>query len=403
MAVRNYTENKQDKIEVWIGSGLSDDCHGLSDNYHGQVSWVNLTDRGNEVIRKTIFSSRWNRLIKYYDLKFFKGCQGTVLRDKRVKCMVAVGRDLVLVGTQSGTIWVFDALSHKCLHNLQPLPDSVVALRHYSNIKCNQDIVIGGLADGQLVIYQTKDLMNQQASRQMIQLCQKVEDGGQCTDDCTNHSVACLAIAQKSVFCGCGNDVVVLKLEKKIELRRRWSIEDTRKGLVRNIAVGSYIWTSTKDSPLIDFWDTSQPVLRGTVNCKAIMTESGFEGESRVIRVVCMMLHGQNALWIGLGTGHIILLSPSTRETLCILNRHSSSVRCMAIARTPALCRPVSLIVTGGMGFIQRPGCNRKKAKGEFGHVLVWEADLGEQVRRLNTDHHKRHQEPLFVNMASMP
>jgi hypothetical protein len=45
MAVRNYTENDQNKIELWIGSGLSD-------NFSGQVSWVNLTDSGNEVIRK---------------------------------------------------------------------------------------------------------------------------------------------------------------------------------------------------------------------------------------------------------------------------------------------------------------------------------------------------------------
>lgn len=299
----------------------------------------------------------------------------------------------MLVGTQSGNIWVFDAWTHECVNTLQPLSDSVVALRHYSNSRCKQDIVIAGLADGKLVIYQTKDLMNPQATRQIIQLCKKIEDGGQCTEDCADHSIACLTIAQKSIFCGCGNDIVVLKIDKKIEFKRRWSIEDRRRGLVRNIAVDSYIWTSTKDSSIIDYWDASQPILRGSINCKPIMTESGFEAHSRDIRVVCMMLHGQDALWVGLGTGHVILLSRITRETLCILHRHTASVRCIAMARATTFGRSLSLIVTGGMGFVQRPGCSQKKTKGEFGHVLVWEADLGEQVKRLIGDYHKRHQE----------
>lgn len=307
--------------------------------------------------------------------------------------MTTVNSDHVLVGTQSGNIWVFDARTHECVNTLQPLPDSVVALRQYTNTRCQQDMVIAGLADGKLVIYQTKDILKPQAPRHVIQLCKKIDEGGQCTEDCADHSIACLTIAQKSVFCGCGNDIVVLKIGDKIEFKRRWSIEDRRRGLVRNIAVGSYIWTSTKDSPVIDYWDTTQPILRGSINCKPIMSESGFEAHSRDIRVVCMMLNGQHALWVGLGTGHIILLSPTTRETLCILHRHTASVRCIAMAHGVTSGRSLNFTVTGGMGFVSRPGCTQKKNKGEFGHVLVWDADLGEQVKRLITDHHKRHQE----------
>lgn len=42
MTIRKYEEDNQEMIEVWIGSGLCENNSGI-------VSWVNLTDRENEV------------------------------------------------------------------------------------------------------------------------------------------------------------------------------------------------------------------------------------------------------------------------------------------------------------------------------------------------------------------
>ncbi|KAK3698088.1 hypothetical protein QZH41_017526 [Actinostola sp. cb2023] len=357
-----------DNMELWMGSGVSG-------NYGGQVSWLSLTDSKNE------------------------GCQGTGIDDKRVTSMTAVHNDRILVGTQSGTIWVFDALSHTCSHSLQRLPDSVISLRHY--VTSHEDLVLAGLANGSLVIYKTNELKNPQASRHIISLCKTEKDGGECLDNCHVHPVACISIAQRCIYCGCGNDIVVFKLDQNsVVLKRRWSIEDRRKQCVLNIAVGSFmIWTSTKDSPQIDFWDISQPVLRGTVNCATLANTSGIEGESRDFRVVCMMLYDQTALWVGLGTGHVIVLSPKTREALYVVKRHTGTVRCMAVAcRSSMHGRPVSLVITGGMGFIERPQCSGKDGDkdGDFGHVLVWEADLAEQSKRLHTDKMKRQLMPCI-------
>lgn len=249
--------------------------------------------------------------------------------------------------------------------------------------------MIVGLANGSLVIYQTEDLKKPNATSQIIHLCKTEKEGGTCPDNCNMHAIACVVVAKRRLYCGSGNDIVVCNLQEDhtVEVQRRWSIQDRHKQCVLNIAVGSYIWTSTKDSPCIDYWDISKPVLRGTVNCA---TMANVQGESRDLRIVSM-LHDQSVLWVGLGTGHVIVVSTKLREPLYVFKRHAGSVRCLAIARrSSSHGKPVSLLMTGGMGFIERPGFQSNER--DFGYVLVWEADLSEQSKRLNTDKMKRHQ-----------
>ena len=84
-----------------------------------------------------------------------------MLKDRRVKCMAAVHSNIVLVGTQSGTLWVFEAgctKEHKCLHSLPRLPDAVLCLRHYMDARTGLDLVFAGLANGQLAVYDARNL-----------------------------------------------------------------------------------------------------------------------------------------------------------------------------------------------------------------------------------------------------
>lgn len=314
------------------------------------------------------------------------------MKDKRVTSIAAVHNDCIIVGTQSGTIWVFDAVSRTCKHSLKVLPDSVVSLRHYYNSKTYDDVVLAGLANGSLVIYKTKDIRNANAEGEIMHLCRTINDGGSCPENCTVHAVACITIAKRSMYCGCGNDIVLFQLEQNsVTFKRRWSVEDRRNQCVLNISVGAFVWTSTKDSPYIDFWDISQPVLRGTINCATIISMgTTIPRNSRDMRIVCMLVE-KNTLWVGLGTGHVIALSTKSRDTLYVLKRHTGPVRCLAIAqRSSRHGKPVSLLMTGGKGFVERPGF--KSNDQDFGYVLVWEADLAEQKKRLLDDKTKRQQ-----------
>ena len=89
----------------------------------------------------------------------------------------------------------------------------------------------------------------------------------------------------------------------------------------------------------------------------------------------------------------MILIDPATRKQLSMIHRHVSAVRCLCLAdsRNPELSdQKTSLVLSGGMGFIERPGCERKKPNNEFGYALAWEADFTEQAKDLESHIRKR-------------
>lgn len=312
---------------------------------------------------------------------------------------MAVDSDTVLAGTQSGKIWVFDACNHKWLFSLPPLPHAVLCLRHYREEAKDEgngvNLVLAGLANGQVAVYDAKSMKKEDAQpRQLFSLCRrKLLEGSSC-EECTMHPVACTAVGKKRLFCGCGNEVVVLRISEAagLEVERRWAVEDRAKGLVLNIAVGStFVWTSTRDSPVIECWDFSKAKTKliGYVDCMAILRDIGYHGNLRDTRVVSLLL-SHKTLWVGLGTGQVILVDPLTRKHLSVIQRHVSAVRCLADTRSPASSKPTSAVLSGGMGFIERPGCEWKKANNEFGYALVWEADFTEQAKHLESHICKR-------------
>lgn len=311
-----------------------------------------------------------------------------------MKSIVAVNDDTVLAGTQSGKIWVFDAWNHKCQFSLPQLPDAVLCLRHYKDgaNDVNVDVVLAGLANGQLAVYHTHSVKKEDAQPKFFDLCHSKIIGDATCEDCQAHPLACTAVGRKRLFCGCGNEIVVLRIKKnsEIEIERRWFVEDRAKGLVLNIAVGStFVWISTRDSPVIECWDFSKTKFLGSVDCLTILRDSGYTGDLRETRVVSLLL-SHKILWVGLGTGHVVLVDPSTRKHLTLIHRHVSAVRCMADTRGPTSPKSTSLVLTGGMGFIERHGCEWKRPNSEFGYTLVWEADFMEQAKHLNSHIRRR-------------
>ena len=304
-----------------------------------------------------------------------------MLKDRSVTSIAAVQEDLVLVGTKSGKIYAFDARSHSCVdeslgafctlagavNTLHPLPGS--------------DMVFAGSASGQLVRLGVKVVRAQRKFQPIhVEL-----DGGQ--------PVVCLASTARRLYCGLGNEVVRFSVcGDQLDIDQRWSVRrgEQSRGLVQSIAVGAHVWTSTQDSACVDVWDPNYGELIETVDCGAILVASGVQENAPDMRVLSLLLLPRE-LWVGLGSGHVILFNRANREPVSIIKRHASAVRCMAAADCGLDSdKPISLVVTGGMGFVERPGCEWKKADCKFGYALMWEAGISGQAEFLKTYRSKR-------------
>ena len=82
-------------------------------------------------------------------------------------------------------------------------------------------------------------------------------------------------------------------------------------------------------------------------------------------RVTSMLLQQQpsSTLWLGLGSGHLLLVNSITRVPLMVVKRHMSAVRGLLSVRALVGEKPAHLILSGGIGFQQRPA-NSSQAKG---------------------------------------
>ena len=116
------------------------------------------------------------------------------------------------------------------------------------------------------------------------------------------------------------------------------------------------MWTTTKHSPILRQWDAETPKIRGEINCSdslrwtvpnsgcAITELPWFRPQDKALssgvksvdqfRVTSVLLMPPNeALWVGLGSGHIIIFCPVKLTVLLVLHRSTYPVRIMAVAK----------------------------------------------------------------------
>ena len=61
-------------------------------------------------------------------------------------------------------------------------------------------------------------------------------------------------------------------------------------------------------------------------------------------------------LWIGLASGHLLIINASSRTPLMNTKRHVDAIRSIQSVKALVADKPVHLILTSGFGFRQRPG-----------------------------------------------
>lgn len=314
-----------------------------------------------------------------------------ILRDGRIMCIACVKEDLILVGTQTGKLWVYNAREEKCLHAMAILPDALLCLRH-TTID-GQDQVFAGLANGQLAMYYISEFYNPPKTARTFNV-----GGGVC---CADKPVLCMVVGRKRLLCGMGHNIVAFKLGLTDMLPEyHWSVAGNtkpHKGLVSNIVVDKQgLWTSTKDSCRVELWDFKTHKLRAFLNCEDIIRATEpCEESSRGMRVVSLLIH-RNVLWVGTGGGRILLIDTRSMSPLMTINRHKSAVRCLTTAVLKECGKSISVVLSGGLGFVPRQSSSRLPSCRDFGYVLVWESGIHEESKYL--DEYKQKRQEWLLN-----
>lgn len=204
-----------------------------------------------------------------------------------------------------------------------------------------------------------------------------------------------------SILIGFGNHVCKLNLYgNKNTLVKYWKASTKPSCFVYSIVLStnqSLTLTSCKNDDVISVWDSTNDVIQHQIKCRQILTKYGYNVSHIDSRVLSMKIVNENALWVGCGGGHVIVLDilHHDNEEGVVLWRYTSAVRVITVASG-------SSVVTGGLGFRQLDHTsyssdNNHDNNDEFGCVQVWSAELLKDKIRL--DEMKKKREELAKEM----
>ena len=310
--------------------------------------------------------------------------------------MTVVGESFILVGTRTGHLWLYDCVNATFLHAISKLRDAVLCLLYVESV----NHVFAGIANGQLAMYSVDELKNPSSATKIIDI-----SGTVC---CHEQPMMCLALTKHSrkLLCGLGHNIVVFQLGLPDTMKPESCLSispeaDPHGGLVSNIIDDKHgIWTSTKGSPRIQLWNMKTKKLRANINCDNLPISETFENNTRGMRVVSMLIRN-NVLWVGTGGGDILLIDTRTSSLLMAMSRHKTAVRCLMNAELlQEDGKQISVVLSGGLGFVPRWSSSRESSSRDFGYVLVWESGIQKESEHLH-EYNKRRQE-WHLNHSNM-
>ena len=284
-------------------------------------------------------------------------------------------------------MWVYDVTKATYVHAMTRLPDSVVSMIYVESLQR----VFVGVANGQLAMYELMDLYKPPMATKILDIA-----GSMC---CRDVPLMCFALSRngKDLLCGVGHNVIVLQLERdEISPKHQWSVSPENvphKGLVSNILMDKHgVWTSTKASSRICLWNKRSHKLDGVINCDSLAISDDFEDRGRGMHVVSMLMHN-TILWVGTGGGHILLFDTKTTSLLMSMSRHKTAVRCLITSEIlQSDGKQISVVLSGGLGFVPRWSSSHETSLRDFGYVLIWESGIQKEAEHLH-EYKKRRQE----------
>ncbi|KAM9496194.1 leucine-rich repeat serine/threonine-protein kinase 2 isoform 1-T1 [Clarias gariepinus] len=341
---------------VWLGGGSSSQKHGF-------VTCVDIE------------TEKWST--QRID-------QSPVLSLVTVKVPGEVHEWLV-AGTQSGSLVVMDTRNITVLHCLQSAKDSVTSLFFHtpSQRSSLKSYLLVGTANGMLAIYE--DSVIKCVDGAPVKL---VQVGN------VNTPLMCLAPSghhqdRTTLWAGCGMRVFSLTVDYDISKNIDTSQQRlaSSEACISRLVVEKYVYLSKNRGHSIEVWDKKSGKMIDFIDClqllrkvRAVSADSSREIDSMWAHVKALLVQHNGTLWVGTGSGHILLVDLSTRQLLQVINPGCNSVRAMA---------PVLIETQGQKSVILMLGrcvhSSREKLKSHSDAVLMmWSSTLSQEVKDLN-------------------
>ncbi|XP_063952426.1 leucine-rich repeat serine/threonine-protein kinase 2-like isoform X4 [Lytechinus pictus] len=356
-AVRTYQKDDEERTEVWLAGGEKN-----------STMFSCFTIRNSEQDASV---------------------QGMIIQKGRALCMVAIGPNTMLVGTQSCELVLIDLTSspYQVKHTLPQLSDAVLSLSWQAKRR-EDGKVFAGLANGTIAVFSAK----------------KIRSDKDCKPDQyitvgTYHEpVKCSYLTNSRLWVGVRDRVEAitlktLKSEVKLEHDKKETSKDPRKlGLVKSVALDKCLWLCRHNSSVIEVWNTGKQQLKTTIDIKDLIGDQFPGARISEFDVKSMMLQSRTALWVGTAAGKLVLIDVHTYQLITVIGRHVSGLRSiLAVSKGVGKGggKNESVVVTAGMGFVPRPGVPHL-TETNYSYALVWDAELKNQVRYLQADAERR-------------
>ncbi|XP_071486222.1 leucine-rich repeat serine/threonine-protein kinase 2-like [Diadema antillarum] len=311
--------------------------------------------------------------------------QGMVIQKGRALCMVAVGPNTMIVGTQSCELCVIDVTScpYQVRHSVPQLADAVLCLSWQAKRR-DEGKVFAGLANGTIAVFPAKKLRTDKDCRP-----EQIINVG------TPHEpVKCSYLTNSRLWVGVGDKVVSLTLKQlkkdtQLEHSRPETTKDPRRlGLVKSVAMDKFLWLCRRNSSEIEVWDTGKQKLRSTIDMKHLLSDQYPSARNSDFDIKSMLLQSRTALWVGTAAGLLVLIDVNSNQLITVISRHVSDLRTIAAVHK-GVGKTESVMVTAGMGFVPRPGVSHH-TEHQYSYALVWDTELKNQVRYLQSDAERR-------------
>ena len=312
-------------------------------------------------------------------------------------------KDVVLMGTTEALLHVYDA-EEKChVTTLPPLPHSILNL----TLVPHTQQIIAGCANGTIAVFDGDEIVSNACAKpstivDVNEMMMTEESEQSCV---YNMGVTCVALTRNHVLCSYGPFVCKLRTDD-FTMATHWrTSRDHDDVTVHSIAVSkNHTFTASCGSHVIEVWGEDKHEEPWQLDCCALLRGNGCQVSVVRGNVLCMCMVDDTVLWVGLESGHVLLVDTlHTRPLLRhVIKRYGTSVGVLTKTLGP---RP--LILTSGRGFIQAlhgdgcqgDGCHGDDCHsngcydddgGDFSSVLCWENDILKQKFMLESERSKR-------------
>ncbi|XP_053497678.1 leucine-rich repeat serine/threonine-protein kinase 2 isoform X1 [Ictalurus furcatus] len=310
-----------------------------------------------------------------------------------VLCLVTVRvpgevHDWLVAGTQSGSLLVMDTRNITVLHCLQSAKDAVTSLFFHtpSQRSCLKNHLLVGTADGMLVIYEDSVIKcGYGAPVKLVQVGN------------VNTPLMCLAPSghyqdRTTLWAGCGTRVLSLTVDYDISksIDTRQQLLSSSMACISRLVVEKYVYLSKNGGHSVEVWDKKSGKMIDSIDCvqllrkvRAVRTDISKEMEYLLARVKALLVQHNGTLWIGTGSGQILLVDLSTRQLLQVISPGCHSVCTMASVLIETQGQKKSVILMLG----RRVHMSQEKIKSQTDKdavLMIWSSTLSQEVKHLN-------------------